>query len=147
LTEDIHLYPSYSTQLAKLKSEIALIDKAKSKVKPSKRFKKHQKEMIEFIQGGDDVTIEFTVNDKIVILKKGDDHKGFIHLLRKHFNPNDLETMDILNIPLIFKNAVLAQEQDKVLTRYISLKDMKKHYLITNETSDDKLVVSAYRKS
>ena len=49
--------------------------------------------MIEFING----KVEFKVNDKIILLRMGDDNKGFRHILQKHYNPNDLQTMDILN--------------------------------------------------
>lgn len=133
----------YSERLAKLKKEIAVIESKKNT-----NFKKHQKEMIKFIHGRID-KIEFEVNSKTIILEMGDEKKGFRHILEKHFNPNDLETMDILNLPIIFKNALQLNQigiSNNALSVYKMLKNQKDLRLVTDETKTNKLVVTSYRK-
>ncbi|PHO10320.1 hypothetical protein CPG37_04540 [Malaciobacter canalis] len=138
----------YSERLAVLKKEISIISNKKSGRKKSKKFKPHQKEMIKFIHS--EITkVEFKVNDKVIILEKGDSKKGFRHILEKHYKPNDLETMDILNLPIIFKEALKLNNEgvsNKALTTYINFKNQKKHKLVVNEITNNKLVVTAYRK-
>ena len=88
--------------------------------------------MIEFING----KVEFKVNDKIILLRMGDDNKGFRHILQKHYNPNDLQTMDILNLPILFKNALKLNEvgvSNNELSTYKMLKNQKELILVTNE--------------
>ncbi|BAK73210.1 hypothetical protein [Arcobacter sp. L] len=134
----------YSERLAKLKKEIAIIESKKNT-----NFKKHQKEMIKFIHGRID-KVEFEVNSKTIILEMGDEKKGFRHILEKHFNPNDLETMDILNLPIIFKNALQLSQigiSNNALSVYKMLKNQKDLRLVTDETKTDKLVVTSYRKN
>jgi hypothetical protein len=134
----------YSEQLGRLKKEISIIQ-SKKKVK----FKKHQKDMINFIHKII-VNVEFKVGEKTIILEMGDEKKGFRHILEKHYNQNDLETMDILNLPIIFKNALELNEvgvSNNELTVYKMQKNQKDLRLVTNEIKDDKLVVTSYRKS
>lgn len=94
--------------------------------------------------------VEFTVRGKTILLEMGDEKKGFRHILERHYNPNDLETMDILNLPIIFKNALELNEigiTNNQLTVYKMEKNQKDLRLVTNEIKDDKLVVTSYRKS
>lgn len=78
----------YSEQLGRLKKEISIIQ-SKKKVK----FKKHQKDMISFIHRTI-TNVEFKVGEKTILLEMGDDKKGFRHILERHYNQNDLETMN-----------------------------------------------------
>ncbi len=117
----------YSENLAKIKKEIKIIESKKNT-----KFKKYQQDMIEFING----KVEFKVNDKIILLRMGDDNKGFRHILQKHYNPNDLQTMDILNLPILFKNALKLNEvgvSNNELSTYKMLKNQKELILVTNE--------------
>ena len=81
----------YSQLLDKLKKDISIISAKK------KKFNKNQKIMIKFING---VTKEalFHINGVSIKLVKGDENKGFKHILLKHYHNNDLDTMDILNM-------------------------------------------------
>ena len=120
----------YSENLAKIKKEIKIIESKKNT-----KFKKYQQDMIEFINGKVD-KVEFKVNDKIILLRMGDDNKGFRHILQKHYNPNDLQTMDILNLPILFKNALKLNEvgvSNNELSTYKMLKNQKELILVTNE--------------
>ena len=142
----------YSERLATLKREISYIEQAKRKGgnrKKSKLFKKHQKEMIEFIHGRIN-RVELIVSGKVIVLEKGDSKKGFKHILEKHYKHNDLEAMDILNLPVMFKHAIQLSEEgvsNGYLTVYRRLENQKEHKLITDENRNDKLVVSTYRKT
>lgn len=136
---------AYAQKLQQLKHEISIIGK---KIKGN--FKSHQKKMIKFING---VTnkVEFEVLGKTIILEKGDSKKGFKHILEKHYGPNDLETMDILNLPMMFKKDAIKMANHGVsnnaLTAYKRLKNQKEHRLIVDETKSNKLVVTTYRKT
>ena len=58
--------------------------------------------------------------------------------------------MDILNLPILFKNAMKLNEQgvsNNSLTVYFNLKNQKEHRLVINEISENRLVVTTYRKT
>ena len=132
----------YLKKLDIIKREISIIGSKKSR-----KFKPYQKKMINFINGKTH-EVTFEIRGKIIILRKGDNIKGFKHILRKHYK-NDLETMDILNLPIFFKNAIELNEQgvsNNSLTVYSNLKNQKEHRLIINEIHKDRLVVTTYRK-
>lgn len=133
----------YSECLGRLKREISQIRAKVKKLKP------HQKQMIKFIHS-EISQVEFDVKGKTIILRKGDDKKGFRHILQEHYNPNDLETIDILNLPILFRNAVKLNTKgvsNNNLTVYYNIGKQKEHKLVTNELGEDKLIVTSYRKS
>jgi len=139
----------YSEKLARLKREIAIISNKKSSRKKSKKFKPHQKEMIKFIHKEIE-KVEFDIQGRIVVLEEGDSNKGFRHIIEKHYNSNGLETMDILNLPIMFKNAIQLNNTgvtNQALSVYRRLQNQQEHRLVVNEIYDDKLVVTAYRKT
>ncbi len=94
---------SYQYKLRKLQKEIKEIGIRKKK----KRFKPNQKIMIDFING---VTkfAQFKIRESKILLYKGDDKKGFKHILQRHYNTNkgNLSTMDILNISDIIERGI-----------------------------------------
>jgi hypothetical protein len=95
----------YSEKLAHLKKEILIILKRKSK-----KLNTNQKIMYKFIQGNTDKA-EFNINGQKIILFSGDDKKGFRHILEKHYKPNDIEAMDMLNIINVFKQGIKLNEE------------------------------------
>ncbi|QFR49700.1 hypothetical protein FJR48_08120 [Sulfurimonas lithotrophica] len=133
----------YSEQLAKLKKELAVIMSKKTK-----KLSSSQKSIYLFIQGKTD-RATFNCADKTVVLMAGDDKKGFRHILEKHFYPNDLEAMDILNMMDICKRGMKLNEvgvSNQDLTVYMSLKNQKEHRLVLNEVRKNFFVVTAYKK-
>ncbi len=70
----------YSELLSKLQNDIVKISHARKK----KRWKLNQKVMIDFINGVTKKAV-FEVNGKKIVLFKGDDRKGFKHILKKHY--------------------------------------------------------------
>lgn len=135
----------YEQLLKKLKNEIATIESSRRK----KRWKPHQKIMVDFINGATSKAV-FTTKDITITLFKGDSKKGFMHILLKHYQENDLKAMDIVNIFDIYLQGIeLANEgvSNKHFIVYMKLSNLKELRLILNPINDNNLVVTAYRKS
>lgn len=136
---------TYAQKLSKLQKEISEISQ---KIKG--KLKTHQKKMAQFINGKID-KVEFDVLGKTVILERGDEKKGFQHIIENHYAPNDLEAIDILNFLDMFKKDAIQMANHGVsnnaLTAYARIKNNKEHRLIINETKENKLVVTTYRKT
>jgi len=135
----------YSEKLARLKKEIVAIENARKK----KRWKPHQKIMIDFING---VTTkaEFQINSMRIILYIGDERKGFKHILLKHYHSKDLTALDIVNIYEIVKRGIkLANEgvSNKDLNVYRFLKNDNDFRLVLKPQKDNSWIVTFYRKT
>ena len=135
----------YSEQLAKLKKDIEGLT-ARSK---KKRWKANQKIMIDFING---VTkkAEFKIDDKKLILLKGDEYSGFRHILEGHYYNNDLEAIDIINIANVFIRGLRLNEVGVTNPNsavYHSFSNEKEHKLILKEVGDNSWVITFYRKT
>ena len=135
----------YSEKLAQLKKEIVSIESVKKK----KRWKPYQKTMINFING---VTqkAEFNINDMHIILYLGDEKKGFKHILLKHYKPNDLTVLDIINMYEIAKRGIkLGNEgvSNDSLDVYMFLKKDNNFRLVLKPQKSNSWVVTFYRKS
>lgn len=134
----------YSERLAHLKKEIAII-----MLKKTKKLSTNQKIMHRFIHGATNKAV-FIVNNKEITLFHGDDKKGFRHILEKHYKPNDLEAMDILNIIDVFKRGLKLNEEgvnNSNLEVYMSLKQQKEHRLVLKKVTESSWIVTFYRKS
>lgn len=134
----------YSERLAVLKKEIAIILQKKTK-----KLNTNQKIMYKFIQGKTDKA-EFNINGQTIILFSGDDKKGFRHIIEKHYKPNDLEAMDILNIIDVFKLGMKLNEEgvsNDNLEVYMSLKKQKEHRLVLKKVEKNVWIVTFYRKT
>ena len=133
----------YSEKLAHLKKELALIF-----VKKTKKLSKDQKIMYRFIQGDTKKAI-FRVDNQEIILFRGDEKKGFRHILEKHYKTGDLEAMDILNIIDIFKRGIKLHKEgvsNNDLEVYMSLKKQKEHRLVLKKVAVNLWIVTFYRK-
>ncbi len=134
----------YSERLATLKKEIKAI-----RGKKSKKFKKDQQIMINFING---VTTHacFVVGTQTIILYKGDEKKGFQHILEKHFCkgcPGSLTAMEILNMTDIVKQGILLANQgvsNKELIVYQKIKGMNHYKLVLKPEKNGDFVVTMY---
>ncbi len=136
----------YSERLAHLKKEISLI-----KAKKSKKFKKNQQIMINFINGVTSKAI-FEIKGTKITLFLGDERKGFRHILEKHFCKGcegEIEAMDILNLSDVFERGLQLANQgvsNSNLEVFMSLKDQKEHRLVLKKINDGSLVVTLYTK-
>ena len=132
----------YSILLDKLKQEISIISKKK------KKFNKNQKIMINFINGKTNMAL-FNISGVVVKLAKGDEKKGFKHILLKHYNPKELDTMDILNIIDTYIRGLKLQSVglgNSYLSAYALIKNQKDIRLIIDENKKPYFVITSYRK-
>ena len=135
----------YSEKLARLKKEIIAIENARKK----KRWKPYQKIMIDFING---VTqkAEFQINNMKIILYVGDEKKGFKHIVLKHYHPNDLTALDIINIYEIAKRGIKlanAGVSNDNLDVYRFLKSDNDFRLVLKPQKNNSWIVTFYRKT
>ena len=82
-------------------------------------------------------------------LVKGDENKGFKHILLKHYHNNDLDTMDILNMIDIYIRGIKLQNEglsNRYLTAYMRINKQKEYRLILNENETPTLIITSYRK-
>jgi hypothetical protein len=133
----------YSERLGHLKKELSVI-----KGRKNKGFSKNQKIMFLFINGITD-TATFLIKDMTIILKTGNEYKGFMHILLKHYRNGDLEAMDILNLAEVAQRGIVLSNEgvsnDKN-TVYMLLKSNKDLRLILNPDNNGNFVISMYRK-
>ena len=133
----------YSERLGHLKKELSVI-----KSRKNKSFTKNQKIMFLFINGVTD-TATFLIKDMTIILKTGNEYKGFMHILLKHYRYGDLEAMDILNLAEVAQRGIVLSNEgvsnDKN-TVYMLLKANKDLRLILNPDNNGNFVISMYRK-
>ena len=78
------------------------------KKRKKKPLKENQQKIYDFINGKNKF-VEFIIDDKKIILRVGDEKKGFKHILLRHYCQNckgKLNAMDILNMDLILKRGI-----------------------------------------
>lgn len=134
----------YSEKLAHLKKELSIIMSKKTK-----KLSVNQKIMYKFIHGNTKKAI-FKINNQEIILFRGDEKKGFQHILEKHYEVNDLGAMDILNIADVFKRGIKLNEEgvsNNNLEVYMSIKQQKEHRLVLKRVAENSWIVTFYRKN
>lgn len=135
----------YWQRLTRLRSEIATI-----KQKRKKKFKKDQQIMINFINGVTEYAL-FEVGVKKIYLRRGDEKKGFKHILRRHYCAGclgELSTMDILNMINVVKKGIklanVGVNNDHLIV-YKQIKGLDQLKLVLKPIGDNELVVTLYR--
>jgi hypothetical protein len=137
----------YSERLNRLKRETNEI-KAKRK---KKSLKSDQQIVYNFIHG---VTQEakyyIETKDITVILKKGDENKGFMHIIERHYCKGckgEISSNDILNFFMMIERGIEASSNNPPLIAFRHLKGEDRHFIILNPTGDEKtFVVSFYNE-
>ena len=135
----------YNNLLEKLRKEIQTIESIKKK----KKWKTHQKIMIDFIFGSNEKAI-FEKNGHEIVLSRGDENKGFMHILLRHYKSNDLETIDIINIFEIYFRGIKLENDgvsNQHLIVYMKLGNQKEFRLVLNPVADFSWIITAYRKN
>lgn len=138
-------YNKYLHQLHNLKAEIRTIEAKKTK----KKWKSYQKAMIDYIMGTTK-KVEFEKNGQKILLDLGDEKKGFMHILIRHYKSNDLEAMDIINIFEIYDRGIkLAKDgvSNEYFDVYLKVSNQKQLKLVLNPLDTNLWVVTAYKKS
>ena len=133
----------YSERLAILKKDIVVIRKKLKK----KKFKKDQQIIINFINGVTSFA-EFEVNSRKIVLRVGDDKKGFRHILEKHYCkgcPGEINTMEILNIIDIIKRGVKLENTGVTNNNLVVyLRTDTQHKLVLKPIRDEEFVITMY---
>lgn len=136
----------YSERLNHLKKEIAI--EAAKRRKKKKKFTPNQQIMIDFING---VTAKavFSIKNMTVVLEKGDEIKGFMHILLEHYQTQKgkLTMDDIINFDLYLAQSIKLNEEgvtNQNLEVYQYFKGLNQYKTVLKKMSDH-LVVTFYR--
>lgn len=136
----------YLERLSKLQKEISIIKQKKRK----KKFKKDQQIMVDFINGVNS-SAEFEVDSKKIILRTGDEKKGFRHILERHYCKGcdgEITTIEILNIIDVVRRGIKLENvgvtNDSLIVYYRSDTE---HKLVLKPMENEELVVTMYSNS
>ena len=105
--------------------------------------------MMNFING---VTKEavFYIKGMRIVLRKGDEKKGFEHILIKHYCsgcPGELRMLDILNFDLYLQRAIPLNEEgvsNTDLSVYQYIKGLQSYKIVLKEFDKGEYVVTFY---
>ena len=132
----------YATKLAQLKEEFSEIQ---TKLRQKKKyFNENQQKVFDFVMGRREL-IQFSINQQQYFIKKGNEHKGFMHILLRHYGEEcegQLTAINILNMATTIKMGSLYQsEKNEYMsisnefngTRYIVVlsRDKNGHWVVT----------------
>ena len=139
----------YEKRLFKIRKDLKI--EAEYRRKKRKKFKQNQKIMIDFING---LTREavFNINNKKIVLRRGDSKKGFQHILERHYCKEcdgRLSLLDILNFDLYLKRAIKLHQEgisNKDLEVFLYKKDTKSYKVVLKKVKTNNLVVTFYRQ-
>ncbi len=135
----------YWQRLSRLRSEIATIRR-----KRKKKFKKEQQIMIDFINGVTEYAL-FEVGATKIYLRRGDEKKGFEHILLRHYCsdcPGELAAMDIINMMDVVKRGVKLANvgvSNRHLVVYKLMKGFHQLKIVLKPVGENELVVTLYR--
>ena len=132
----------YVTKLAQLKKEFSEIQ---TKLRQKKKsFNENQQKVFDFVMGRREL-IQFSINQQQYFIKKGNEHKGFMHILLRHYGEEcegRLTATNILNMATTIKmgspyqsekNEYMSISNEFNGTRYIVVlsRDKNGHWVVT----------------
>ena len=138
----------YATKLAQLKQEFSEIQiKLRQK---KKKFNENQQKVFDFVMGRREL-IQFSINQQQYFIKKGNEHKGFMHILLRHYRKEcegQLTATNILNMATTIKMGSSYQsEKNEYMSisnefngiRYIIVlsRDKNGHWIVTYYSVDE----------
>jgi len=135
---------SYATKLALLETEFRIIhDKLITK---KKSVNENQQKVYDFVTGRSQL-IQFSINDKQYFIKRGNDKKGFEHILLRHYGEEcegRLSAVNILNIATTIKmgSTHVSEKND-----YLSISNEfngKRYIIVLSKDRNGHWVVSYY---
>jgi len=132
----------YLKRFQNLQNEFKAI---KSKLPSGRTFKSHQQAVYDFVMQSKK-SIEFEINDYIIVLFVGNDGIGFRHILLRHYCSGcngEITARDILNIGNVIKNDI-ELEAHKGRIRFIQSKNGKKYTVILKKKSENKLIFNFF---
>ena len=100
---------NYAKKLALLRKEISEIHSSLRKNK--KDFNENQQKVYDFVTAKKDI-IQFNINNQQYFIKKGNENKGFMHILLRHYGQDcegKLTARNILNMATTIKMGSIYQ--------------------------------------
>jgi len=135
---------SYANKLALLETEFRAIHDIL--IRKKKSFNKNQQKVYDFVTGKSQL-IQFNINNKQYFIKRGNDKKGFEHILLRHYGEEcmgRLTAVNILNIATTIKmGSVHVSEKND----YVSISNEfngKRYIIVLSKDRNDHWVVSYY---
>lgn len=132
----------YAKKLAQLKKELS--DMQSTLRSKKKSFNENQQKVYDFVIGKREV-IQFSINEKLFFIKKGNEHKGFMHILLRHYGEDcegKITATNILNIATTIKMGSsfqsekndymsISNEFNKIRYIVVVSKDKNGHWVVT----------------
>ncbi len=134
----------YARKLALLRKEISEIHTTLRKKK--KTFNENQQQVYDFIIAKKDI-IQFNINHKQYFIKKGNEDKGFMHILLRHYGEEcegKLTAHNILNMATTIK---MGSAHQSVKNDYLSISNTfnnKRFIIVLSKDRNGHWVVTYY---
>ena len=130
------------------KQKIKLLQKEFIEIKKSssKWFKNYHHAIFDFVMSKEKYT-EFTVEDYNIIIRVGNEHFGFKHLVLKHYGKNsigEITALDILKIGNIIKYDVTVPTENEDRIVFMQSKNNIKYKVVLNKEKNGKLLFSFF---
>jgi len=134
----------YAKKLAALRKEISEIHTALRKNKKS--FNENQQKVYDFINAKKDI-IQFNINGKQYFIKKGNEHKGFMHILLRHYGEEcegKLTARNILNMATTIKMGSQYQSEKNEYMSISNTFNNKRFVIVLSKDRNGHWVVTYY---
>jgi len=134
----------YATKLAQLKQEFSEIQ---TKLRQKKKsFNENQQKVFDFVMGRREL-IQFSINQEQYFIRKGNEHKGFMHILLRHYGEEcegRLSATNILNMATTIKMGSPYQSEKN---DYVSISNEfngTRYIIILSKDRDGRWIVTYY---
>ncbi len=135
---------TYANKLAALEKEFREIHK--NLIKKKKSFNKNQQKVYNFVIGISSI-IQFNINNKQYFIKRGDKHKGFEHILLRHYGEDSegrLSATNILNIATTIKMGSAYNSERNDYTSISNEFNGERYIIVLSKDRNGHWVVSYY---
>ncbi len=135
---------TYANKLAALEKEFREIHK--NLIKKKKSFNKNQQKVYNFVIGISSI-IQFNINNKQYFIKRGDKHKGFEHILLRHYGEDSegrLSATNILNIATTIKMGSAYNSERNDYTSISNEFNGERYIIVLSKDINGHWVVSYY---
>ena len=134
----------YAKKLATLRKEISEIHTALRKNKKS--FNENQQKEYDFINAKRDI-IQFNINGQQYFIKKGNEHKGFMHILLRHYGEEcegKLTARNILNMATTIKMGSQYQSEKNEYMSISNIFNNERFVIVLSKDRNGHWVVTYY---
>lgn len=135
----------YAYKLAKLRKELS--DMQTNLRQNKKSFNENQQKVYDFIIAKKDI-IQFHINGKQYFIKKGNEQKGFMHILLRHYGEEcegRLTAKNILNIATTIKMGLAYQSEKNDYVSISNTFNNERFVIVLSKDRNGHWVVTYYR--